>query len=186
MYLTAFDVLDHLEARSPTERRRAPSGHRSACVDPATFCSAAWRLAAHAFVVSVADIGRREHCSRRISRARQVAMYLSNVAGGVALAQVGDRFGRDRRTAAHACAVVEDMRDDPEVDLALTLLEGALRGMFRLSPPLAEPLQSLPKPRRRSSTHDVQFRSVPRGATPVAQTHGARRMARSNKARSAD
>ena len=66
-------------------------------------------------------------------------MYLANVAGGVTFTAVGHQFGRNRSTVAHACALVEDLRDDPRLDEPLILLEAALRGSFRL-PNLGGPL----------------------------------------------
>ncbi len=59
----------------------------------------------------------------RIAEARQVAMYLAHVACGLSLTDVGRAFGRDRTTVAHACAVIEDRRDDLVFDRALDLLE---------------------------------------------------------------
>ncbi len=61
-----------------------------------------------------------------IAEARQVAMYLAHVACGLSLTDVGRLFGRDRTTVAHACAVVEDKRDDEDFDRALDLLEWAV------------------------------------------------------------
>jgi len=59
--------------------------------------------------------------------ARQVAMYLAHVACGLTLAEVGRLFGRDRKTVAHACTLIENRRDDTSFDRALDLLEGAVR-----------------------------------------------------------
>jgi chromosomal replication initiation ATPase DnaA len=59
--------------------------------------------------------------------ARQVAMYLAHVGLGLTFTTVGRLFGRDRRTVAHACALVEDRRDAAALDRTLDLLEGALR-----------------------------------------------------------
>jgi hypothetical protein len=59
--------------------------------------------------------------------ARQVAMYLVHVGLGLSLSEVARLFARDRRTVAHACALVEDRRDAAPFDRALDLLEGALR-----------------------------------------------------------
>lgn len=65
------------------------------------------------------------HRTRRppIARARQLAMYLSHVMLGRTLAEVGHAFGRDRTTVSYACAVVEDLRDDPHFDAEVTSLE---------------------------------------------------------------
>ncbi len=62
----------------------------------------------------------------RAAHARQVAMYLGHVACRLSLTDVGRMFGRDRTTVAHACAVIEDARDDPAFDRALDLLEWAV------------------------------------------------------------
>ena len=58
--------------------------------------------------------------------ARQVAMYLTHVGAGLPQAEVGRLFARDRTTVAHACAVVEEQRDDPVFDRSLEVLETAL------------------------------------------------------------
>ena len=60
---------------------------------------------------------------QRVAFARQVAMYLSHVACRRSLTDVGRIFARDRTTVAHACGVIEDMRDDPKFDRVLDLLE---------------------------------------------------------------
>lgn len=65
----------------------------------------------------------------RIARARQVAMYTSHIVFGLSLTQVAKAFGRDRTTAAHACRVIEERRDDPAFDQWLQKLEQALRAL---------------------------------------------------------
>ena len=55
-------------------------------------------------------------CRAATARARQLAMYLCHVVLGRSLADIGAVFGRDRTTVSHACAVIEDMRDDPAFD----------------------------------------------------------------------
>ena len=54
-------------------------------------------------------------------------MYLAHVAYGFTLTEVGRLFSRDRTTAAHACRLIEDKRDDPAFDVSLDSLEIALR-----------------------------------------------------------
>jgi chromosomal replication initiation ATPase DnaA len=58
--------------------------------------------------------------------ARQTAMYLAHVHVGLTLSQVGRNFGRDRTTVAHACARVEDSRDDPHFEQVISCLEATL------------------------------------------------------------
>lgn len=60
---------------------------------------------------------------RKIAFARQLAMYLTHVGFGVTLTEVGLCFERDRTTVRHACALVEDRRDQPAFDLSVSALE---------------------------------------------------------------
>ncbi|SFC44607.1 helix-turn-helix domain-containing protein [Devosia psychrophila] len=60
---------------------------------------------------------------RGAARARQLAMYLSHVVYGRSLAEIGKAFGRDRTTVSYACALIEDMRDDPRFDEEVCALE---------------------------------------------------------------
>ena len=79
------------------------------------------------------DLQELKSPSRRkapIAFARQVAMYLAHISCGFTLTEVGRCFGRDRTTVAHACRLVEDERDRPDVDLSLDYLEAALAERF--------------------------------------------------------
>lgn len=58
---------------------------------------------------------------------RQVAMYLAHVALGRSLTEAAALYGRHRTTAAHACEIVEDLREHPAFDRALVELEHAVR-----------------------------------------------------------
>ena len=63
---------------------------------------------------------------RTVALARQTAMYLAHVVFGLSYTRVGICFGRDRTTVRHACALIEDRRDDPALELALAALEAGL------------------------------------------------------------
>ena len=78
------------------------------------------------FKVSPDEIRLARPGPRRVTFARQVAMYLTHVGAGLPQAEVGRLFARDRTTVAHACAVVEEQRDDPVFDRSLEVLETAL------------------------------------------------------------
>lgn len=67
----------------------------------------------------------------REARARQQAMYLAHVVFGLTLTRVGIGFGRDRTTVRHACARIEDSRDDPRFELGLGALEAGLLALDR-------------------------------------------------------
>lgn len=78
------------------------------------------------FGVSREDLSFQSRGMARVALARQTAMYLAHTVGGLSLTEVGAMFDRDRTTVAHACAVVEDRRDDANFDRALELLERAV------------------------------------------------------------
>lgn len=61
-----------------------------------------------------------------VARARQLAVYLHHVALGASLSACARTFARDRATVRHACAVIEDLRDDPRIDAWTARLERAL------------------------------------------------------------
>lgn len=82
---------------------------------------------ASVFGAPVQELVAPVRSSRHIAFARQVAMYLSHVACGFSMEQVGRLFGRDRTTVAHGCHVVEDRREDPRLDRSLVVLESVLR-----------------------------------------------------------
>jgi len=82
------------------------------------------------FEVDVRDLGTAKRGSPRAAFARQVAMYLAHVVCGLSLTDVGTLFARDRTTVAHACEVVEDRRDDPDLDRQLEHLECAIAALI--------------------------------------------------------
>jgi chromosomal replication initiation ATPase DnaA len=82
------------------------------------------------FEVDVGDLQSEARGSPRVAFARQVAMYLANVVCGLSLTEVGTLFARDRTTVSHACTVVEDRRDDPELDGRLGHLERAVAALI--------------------------------------------------------
>jgi chromosomal replication initiation ATPase DnaA len=77
------------------------------------------------FDVEVEDM-RAATRHQRERPSRQVAMYLAHVVCGLSLTEVGRIFARDRTTVAHACELIEDRRDEPELDARLEHLERAV------------------------------------------------------------
>jgi chromosomal replication initiation ATPase DnaA len=96
---------------------------------PPEACGLAAQLSATHFELSQAELVAAPRGSRRLSRARHVAMYLAHVTLGVPLVLVASRFGRDRSTAAYACRLVEDLRERPAFDAALASLEIAAKAI---------------------------------------------------------
>jgi chromosomal replication initiation ATPase DnaA len=78
------------------------------------------------FEVHPRELQARSRGSARMAFARQVAMYLARAACGISLTDVGALFGRDRTTVSHACSLVQDKRDDPNLDCGLEHLEQAI------------------------------------------------------------
>jgi len=76
--------------------------------------------------VPIRLLTHRSRCRQQTAKARQLAMYLSHVILGRSLAEVGEAFGRDRTTVSHACAAIEDLRDNPAVEAEIAALERAI------------------------------------------------------------
>jgi chromosomal replication initiation ATPase DnaA len=83
-------------------------------------------VVATVFEVDARELQARSRGSARTAFGRQVAMYIAHVACGISLTDVGTLFGRDRTTVSHACSLVEDKRDDPDLDCRLEHLEQAI------------------------------------------------------------
>lgn len=91
-----------------------------------SLCRSTEALVSTALGIDLAEL-RAQHRGRAAAAfARQTAMYLAHVHFGLTLSQVGRNFGRDRTTVAHACARIEDSRDDPRIESVLVCLEAAL------------------------------------------------------------
>lgn len=92
--------------------------------------SACARLAEVATAAAAATpcegLRQRRRGPRPVALARQTAMYLAHIVFGLSYTRVGICFGRDRTTVRHACALIEDRRDDPACDIGLSALETAL------------------------------------------------------------
>ena len=83
-------------------------------------------LVARTLGIALAELRASQRGRAGVAFARQTAMYLAHVHFGLTLSQVGRNFGRDRTTVAHACARVEDSRDDPQFERVLACLEATL------------------------------------------------------------
>ena len=86
---------------------------------------------ATAFAVPVDELRAPSRRTADVAFARQSAIYLAHVALGLSCFTVGRMFHRDRTTAAHACQLVEQRRDDPAIDRLLDMLEGVCVDLAR-------------------------------------------------------
>lgn len=83
------------------------------------------------FAVPVPALRSPTRGRAHVALARQTAMYLAHVVCGLSLTEVGRIFERDRTTVSHACALIEDRRDDLLFDQLLELLERVAREEVR-------------------------------------------------------
>lgn len=78
------------------------------------------------FEVSVENLRGRTRGAAPICQARQICMYLLHTSLSISYPEIGELFRRDRTTISHACMIVEDLRDDCDIDQNLTRLESIL------------------------------------------------------------
>ena len=83
-------------------------------------------LTAHLFQVSVEALKSPTRKRPASAVARQAAMYVCHVALGLSFSEVGEIFERDRTTAAYACRVIEDRRDNQAFDELIGRIEAAV------------------------------------------------------------
>jgi hypothetical protein len=102
-------------------------------------CDVVTMATAAAFAVPVGEMIASSRRSRYVAFARQSAMYLAHVTFGLSYSEIARGFGRDRTTAAYACQLIEERRDDPTIDALLGSLEDACGTLRRR---LAAPVQS--------------------------------------------
>jgi chromosomal replication initiation ATPase DnaA len=100
-----------------------PAGRQSSRRTARRLCDVAVMATAAAFALPVAAIAAPTRRDAYTAFARQCAMYLAHVTFGLSFSEIGRAFGRDRTTAAHACRLVEDRRDDPAVERVVAALE---------------------------------------------------------------
>lgn len=125
--------------RPPGESDAGPCEGRPFRAGPAPerkmeICEAMIDIAAALFNVSGRELRRPGRTTLDVSRVRQIAMYVTHVALGLSMNDVGRGFGRDRTTVLHACHLIEDMRDDADFDAVIVLAERVARAAFRCVP----------------------------------------------------
>ncbi|MEM8988607.1 MAG: helix-turn-helix domain-containing protein [Pseudomonadota bacterium] len=83
-------------------------------------------LVSMAFGVTLEELQAPSRSKAHIAFARQCAMYLCHVTLGMSLSEIAMAFRRDRTTVSHACHLVEDARDDEDLDARLSCLEASV------------------------------------------------------------
>jgi chromosomal replication initiation ATPase DnaA len=111
----------------PRRARRKPPLHD----DTARICWLMEAAVAAAFAVPVDELRAPSRRTAAVAFARQCAMYRAHVGLRLDCGTTGRMFHRDRTTAAHACRLVEQRRDDPAIDRLLDMLEGVCAELAR-------------------------------------------------------
>ena len=109
------------------------SGPRAGRANPVDVlrCRVIWRLVAELFSMACGrDLPEGAAQRRPRCHVRQIAMYLSHVVLSVPYRTIASAFGRDRTTVVHACAVVEDRRDDAGYDRFVERCERCIQAVF--------------------------------------------------------
>lgn len=96
----------------------------------------AFNLAALVYGVDLQALGDRQRVGRRISEARQVAMYLANVTFQVSYDDIGEYIDRNRGTVRYGIERVEDRRENVVFDALMESLENLLAWL--MSGPVVE------------------------------------------------
>ncbi len=99
--------------------------------ESAALCECLIDIVAALFSVSSKELRKAGRTAEPVSRVRQIAMYVAHVILRLTQGEVGRGFGRDRTTVVHACRVIEDMRDDPEFDRVVAMVERVADAAFR-------------------------------------------------------
>lgn len=94
-------------------------------------CECLIDIAAALFSVSSKELRKPGRTTLPVSRVRQIAMYVAHVVLCMTMSEVGAGFGRDRTTVLHACQVIEDLRDDPEFEHLVQMVEKVALAAFR-------------------------------------------------------
>jgi len=108
------------------KRRQGRRVTRLHAEDPAV--AAAAEAVATACGFSLEQLVQPNRGAAALALARQVAMYLAHTLLGRQMGDVGTLFGRDRTTVAHACAVIEDRREQAGFDEWVGHLEALVGG----------------------------------------------------------
>ncbi len=128
-------TLSKQPTEAVSEREAAPSGFRPTPKrrDEVSLelCECLIDIAAALFNVPSKELRKPGRTALSVARVRQIAMYVAHVVLRLTMSEVGAGFGRDRTTVLHACQVIEDLRDDPELDRLVLMVESVASAAFR-------------------------------------------------------
>jgi chromosomal replication initiation ATPase DnaA len=93
-------------------------------------CEAMQDVLAACFSVPGRELRAQGRARAEICRVRQIGMYVAHVIAGLSMLEVGLGFQRDRSTVAHACHLIEDLRDDPDFERVILMIERIAEAVF--------------------------------------------------------
>ncbi len=91
---------------------------------------AALEVMAQSYNVPLAQLTMAGRQRASVAFARQMAMYLCHVVGGLSMREVSVEFGRERSTVSHACHAIEDRRDGEKFETQAQAMEAAMRAQI--------------------------------------------------------
>ncbi len=118
------------------------------------FCNLCENLVCLKLDVSLEAVRSKTRSCADVALARQIAMYLAHTTFSVLMTEVGLHFNRDRTTVRHACATVEDRRDEFAFDTMICQLEDALKQVAETIEPERFEAASTDRQAERSSNNE--------------------------------
>jgi hypothetical protein len=110
-------------------RKVSLPGHRRA-LDLRSACNAVRMVAGEMLALTGPKPAFERDRRFAVAHVQQIAMYVCHVALQLTMTDVARGFGRDRTTVGHACARVEDRRDDRAFDDLVGAVERVVNAVF--------------------------------------------------------
>jgi chromosomal replication initiation ATPase DnaA len=111
-------------------RRRARRRRQRAEISPRSVSTVVATIATEMMSLTAEEPQRGRNRRFLMSHVQQIAMYVCHVVLQMTMSEVGRGFGRDRSTVGHACARVEDRRDEAGFDRLVAAIETVTSGVF--------------------------------------------------------
>ncbi|WP_246660320.1 helix-turn-helix domain-containing protein [Rhizobium sp. FKL33] len=111
-------------------RRRARRRRQRSEISPRSVSGVVAKIATEMMCLTADEPQRGRNRRFIMSHVQQIAMYVCHVVLQMTMTEVGRGFGRDRSTVGHACARVEDRRDEAGFDRLVTAIETVTSGVF--------------------------------------------------------
>jgi hypothetical protein len=101
------------------------------CIPLRQACKVVWQMTEELLSFTAERTKVRRDNRRQRCHVRQISMYVCHVALRIPQSDVAYAFGRDRTTIRHACASVEDRRDNAAYDQFVSCVERLAVSVFQ-------------------------------------------------------